>query len=166
MNKVMVMSAEQHQVIQAGFAAIGPVFDVMPIDESAVCAPREAAAAIPDAERAAHWRWNRPGTAPDGQWLSVFVLLDAHHRAIASDSPRCFRGNVGAIVDVGYSFAAEGRSHKFFRTMLMRRSHNMDNDLVAIRRGTRRFAVVHVGFGDFGQCIGAADGDGLGMFPR
>jgi len=95
-----MVSAQQYQVIQAGLTAIGPVFYVMPIDESRVCASWEATAAIPDAERAAHWRWNRPGTAADGERFTVFILLDAYDRTITGNSSRCFRGNVRAIVDV------------------------------------------------------------------
>ena len=39
-------------------------------------------------------------------------------------------------------------------------SHNVDDNLVAIRRRAGRFAVVHVGLGDIGQGIGTAGSDG------
>ena len=46
MNEVVMVSAEQYEVIQARFAAIGPVFDVVSVDKSGVCAAREATTSV------------------------------------------------------------------------------------------------------------------------
>ena len=48
-NEVMMVPAEQYQVVQAGFTPVGPVFYVMPIEESGVRAARKAATAVPNA---------------------------------------------------------------------------------------------------------------------
>ena len=47
-NKVMMVPAEQHEVVQTGFPAVGPVFDVMTIDETGVGTARKAATAVPN----------------------------------------------------------------------------------------------------------------------
>ena len=80
-------SAQQYEVAQAGFAAVGPVLDVVSVDKSGVCAAREAATPVSNAQCTAHRGWNRPGSPADGQRFAIFVLFDAHNRAIAGDSP-------------------------------------------------------------------------------
>jgi hypothetical protein len=47
--QAVVMSAELHEVLEAGFAAVSPVFDVMPIDKSRMRAAREPASLVPEA---------------------------------------------------------------------------------------------------------------------
>ena len=42
----MVMAAEHHQVVLAGLAAVGPVVDVVSVEEAPALAAREAAAAV------------------------------------------------------------------------------------------------------------------------
>ena len=46
-HQPVVMTTEQHQVIQTGLAAMGPMLNVMGIDEAPVTATREAAMPIP-----------------------------------------------------------------------------------------------------------------------
>jgi hypothetical protein len=65
MNKVMMVPAEQHQVVQTGVSPVGPVFDVMSIDESGVRAARKATTIVSNAQCTPHRGWNRPRTAPD-----------------------------------------------------------------------------------------------------
>ena len=46
MNQVMVMPAEQHEVIQIGLASVCPVFYMVPIYEFVIRAARESAAFV------------------------------------------------------------------------------------------------------------------------
>ena len=48
-NKVVMMSAEHHQVVHARLAAIGPMLYVVSIDKSSVRAPRKATTFISNA---------------------------------------------------------------------------------------------------------------------
>jgi hypothetical protein len=41
-----MVAAQQYQVLKFGFAAVGPVFDVVAVREARVRAAREAAAAV------------------------------------------------------------------------------------------------------------------------
>jgi hypothetical protein len=45
-HKAVMVPAQQDEVVEAGFATIGPVFDVMTVDELRMGAAREATAAI------------------------------------------------------------------------------------------------------------------------
>ena len=45
-DEVMMAPAERHEIIQTGLTAIGPVFDVMSIDEFGVGAARKAATPV------------------------------------------------------------------------------------------------------------------------
>jgi hypothetical protein len=47
-HQVMIVSAEQYQVVQARFTTIGPVSYVVSIDKSGVGAAGEAATTIPN----------------------------------------------------------------------------------------------------------------------
>jgi hypothetical protein len=48
-NKVVMMPAEQYQVVQACFAAVSPVFYVMSIDKPRVGTAWEATSLVPNA---------------------------------------------------------------------------------------------------------------------
>lgn len=77
------------------------MFYVVSIDKSRVGAAREAATAVPGTQCTPHRRWNGSRSAADGQRFTVFVLLDADDRAIAGNAPGRYRGNVGAVFDMG-----------------------------------------------------------------
>ena len=58
MNQVMVMPAEQNQVIQVGLSAICPVFYVVPIHVFVVRTARETASCVSEAQCTSHCWWN------------------------------------------------------------------------------------------------------------
>ena len=58
MNQVVVMPAEQNQVIQVGLSAICPVFYVVSIDKLVIGATRESTSFVSHAQRASHSGWN------------------------------------------------------------------------------------------------------------
>ena len=64
MHQTMMMAAKLYQVVETGFAAVGPVFDVMPVDETRVGTARKAAARVPEAECPANRRRNSSCFAP------------------------------------------------------------------------------------------------------
>ena len=59
MNEVMVVPAQQYEVVEAGLTAIGPVFDVVAVAELVVGAPGKAATAVSRPQRTPDSGWNR-----------------------------------------------------------------------------------------------------------
>ncbi len=59
MNQMMMMSTEQHQVVQTGFTTVCPVNDVVPVDELVIGATRETATAVSCLQCPPHRWWNR-----------------------------------------------------------------------------------------------------------
>ena len=58
MHQPMVPPAEQNEIIDAGFTAIGPVPDVVGIDKLIACTARETAAPIPSFQGTPYGGWN------------------------------------------------------------------------------------------------------------
>jgi hypothetical protein len=52
-DEAVVAAAEEDEVREAGLAALGPMSDVVAVDEAAVLAAGEAAASVADSQRAA-----------------------------------------------------------------------------------------------------------------
>ena len=65
MHQVMMMSAEQYQVVHIGLTAIRPVGDVVGIDKATAGTTRKAATAIATLQGSANGRGNAAGLAPD-----------------------------------------------------------------------------------------------------
>ncbi|MDH3789229.1 MAG: hypothetical protein OES53_11775, partial [Xanthomonadales bacterium] len=63
MHQAMMSSAQEYQVIHAGFAAVSPMPDVVCVNKFAAGTTREAATAIPSLECAPYGWWNSPGFA-------------------------------------------------------------------------------------------------------
>ena len=82
----------EHQVIEGGGAAVGPMRNVVGI-AAARRAARETAACIARGERAADRRGNRPGPATDVQHRSVGTFPHHYDAGVARQAPRRFRGN-------------------------------------------------------------------------
>ncbi len=55
-----MMAAEGHEIVEAGFAASGPVFDVVCVYPFALAATGEAAALVANSERMADGSWYDP----------------------------------------------------------------------------------------------------------
>ena len=61
----MVVRAQQGKVVQARFAPVQPVLDVVAVQESVVGAPGEGATAVAQEEGAANGRRNGAGAPAD-----------------------------------------------------------------------------------------------------
>ena len=75
-----------YEVVEAGFAAVGPVFYVVSVDEMAVGAAWEAAVFVSGAESAAYGWGDGAGFAGYAQGLALLVFDDAYCRTIAGYS--------------------------------------------------------------------------------
>jgi hypothetical protein len=100
MDRPVMRPAQQHQICQARGTAIGPVDDVMSVDEAPLRAAREATAPIADAQRPRNRRRNLPCAPPDVQHVALAILVHARPAAVARHPPRRFRGNVGAVFEL------------------------------------------------------------------
>ena len=81
-------TAELHQVIEPGLAAIGPVLDVMTVDEVPVRAAPKAAAVVAHLQAAPDRRRNRSRLAADVQRSDLPAVGHAHQRGIARPAPK------------------------------------------------------------------------------
>jgi hypothetical protein len=154
-NCAMVSAAQQHEIVESGSPAIGPVLDVVRIAE-AVRASGEPAAAVPLVERAPDRGRHGARAAPDIQHIAVRAVR--HHDAarVARQSPRRFRGNANAIEHGKIAGLSVGVASA------LQCSHiDVQHDLEAVSPGhgaaTRLVArepVAQRGFGDETQRIG------------
>jgi hypothetical protein len=81
--------AQEHEVVEGGLAAIGPVDQVMTLGEPEPAA-REPAAPIPNLKGPPQRRRNRAGAPPHIEDRAVFVGGDLHHSRIAAETPGGF----------------------------------------------------------------------------
>ncbi len=79
MQQRMVGTAQQHEIRQLGFSAVGPVLNVVAVDIAAVGATRKSARAIAQPQCAIDGGRNRPGFAANGQRLAVQINVRNHH---------------------------------------------------------------------------------------
>ena len=70
--------AQGDQIVQLGLAAVGPVLDVMALDEAGGGAVGEAAAAVAGVQCSFQGRRDGAGAPADIQRLAVAVLDQAH----------------------------------------------------------------------------------------
>jgi hypothetical protein len=134
----VVPSTQQHQVIQTGGAAVGPMVDVMGIAPSRRAA-REATAAIAGVQRTPNgWR-DRPGATAGLGHLAVSVVMHHHERRVARQPSRRFPGNsLRSMVEFehaafrcrGVLFRALGPSRRWHR----RRVVHVQHHLIAVAR--------------------------------
>ena len=122
-NQVVMEATQQHEVVETGLTTVGPVLDVMTVNELVMGAAREAAAAVSGLQRTAHRGWDRAGTATNVEGLTGFVLGDLGPATIAGNPPRCLRGNVGAVFEV--AVARKAGSHRIVNP-------RMNHHLVAV----------------------------------
>ena len=80
------MSTKQHEVVESGLSTIGPVRDVMAIDEAGIYTTRKTTAVVSSLQCAADRRWNRARFAPDIERFAVLGLTNAYNTTIA-DNP-------------------------------------------------------------------------------
>ena len=95
----MVEAAQQDQVVEAGAATVDPVADMVRMNEAAVRAHREAAAAIAQPESASNRRRHGARLAPDVQHRAAFVRRHRNQRAVATHPAERLRGNARAVVE-------------------------------------------------------------------
>ena len=95
MHQSMMISAELHQIVDAGFTARGPVLDVVAIEVILMGAAGKAAAFVPGFQYPSHGGGDDPELSPDIDEFAGFVFEKFNHTAVTSDAPGCFRGNNG-----------------------------------------------------------------------
>jgi len=136
-DSAVMPATEQGEIRERGGAPLGPVTEVMALDEAG-SAPREATAVVSMIQGSPDRRRNRPG--PGGYFHDTTVPAVPHDYAarIARQSPRRFRGNVCAVLQDGLAGRIGIREN---------RGVDVDHDLVAVRRSTRIDPVVQ-------RCLG------------
>ena len=67
----VVERAEQREIVEIGLAAVGPVLQVMTLEEEAVIAAGEAAGAVAQEQGALEGGGDGAGLAADGEWGGV-----------------------------------------------------------------------------------------------
>ena len=96
-DKAVVVAAQADQVSERGLATIGPVMDMVTLDEDAVAAAREAARRVSFQQRTLHRRGDRARLPTDGQRRAGLILDHVDDAAVAREATGRFRGNAGAI---------------------------------------------------------------------
>src|SRR5690606_5694348 len=84
----MMVAAQKHQIGQPRRAPVGPVPDVMAVQEARVRTARKAAAGIARLQRPANRRRDAAGLATNVQWSAQAILDDGHDACIAREPPR------------------------------------------------------------------------------
>jgi len=96
MDQTMMPTAQQHRIREARLAPIGPMADVVRIDEASVRTAGKGAAAIPGPQGALERRRHRALLAPDIQGLAVGPIHHRHDTAVAAQAFNGFHGQVRA----------------------------------------------------------------------
>jgi len=86
-DEMVVKAAQQHEVVETGLTAVGPVPDVVAVAELVAGTAREAAAAVPGLQGAPHSRRNGPRAPPDVQRLAIGVFFNGAGAAVAANTP-------------------------------------------------------------------------------
>jgi len=92
-------STEQHQVVQLRLAALGPVHDVMGVDEPRAGAPGEASAPVSSPERAADGRRDAASRAADVQDAASLVGLQGQQLRVARQAKRRVQIQGRTVID-------------------------------------------------------------------
>ena len=118
--------AQQDEVVEFGLTPIGPMHDVMAIDEARVHTARKPATAVAAFQRAVNCGWNRPCFAPDIQRFALPRLANAYDRAVTCDPAHRFGRQHRSILHLR-------RIVRIDRPILRQRFRgSVDNDLIAI----------------------------------
>jgi hypothetical protein len=142
-DEAVVMAAKEDEVVERGLATMGPVANVVGIDEAAHLAPGEATAPIPLAERPIDRRRNRPRLPPDGENLAASPD-DRRQRPVTAqpaDDLRADRGPIGELRAPG-PVTGEGLGV------------DVHDHVVAIAALDRGWAASEVGLGDPDERVG------------
>lgn len=75
-HQPVMVAAERHQVLKAGFAAVGPVLDVMAVGVAGVRATGEAAGAVSYPQRSQDRGRNGARLAADRERFALYVFDD------------------------------------------------------------------------------------------
>jgi hypothetical protein len=90
-DRTVVPATEHGEVRERGWAALGPVTDVMSLAEGKPAA-REAAALVAVVERAPQCRGNRAGPGPNFHGAPFLVVSHHYAARVAREALRRFRG--------------------------------------------------------------------------
>ena len=131
-HQSMVSRAEQHEVVERGLAALGPVLDVMAMQPLGGGAAGEAAPLVAARERTAYGWGDAAGSAPHTERLAVGAVHHGDDSRIAAKPPGGLRRDGGAVLD----FTASRASVREYIGL------DVDHDFVAVgckHRGIARF---------------------------
>ena len=84
--ELMMMRTQQHQVIEAGFAARRPVFYVVGIDEARVVTTRKHASSVSCPQRSFDRRGYGTRLATHAEWIAVFVFNNDNGIAVTTQA--------------------------------------------------------------------------------
>ena len=119
-QQLVVVRAQQYEVLEVRLAAIGPVNDVVRVQPAAVVAPRIAAGAVARLQRASHADRNRPAPSPYRQRRAVRVVDDPDNRPVAQESAHRWRRQVGSAALAAQHGFLDMHHHQVRRTGLLR----------------------------------------------
>ena len=147
-----MVPAQQHEVVETGRATVGPVSDVMTIDESRVHAAGKPTAAVAPLQRAMHRRRNHPRFAADIERFAAAALENSDHRAVAGDPAHRFGREHRPVLDLRRIIRIE------IAVLDQRSRGSVHRELIAVGGvdaflGTRRFR--EKSFGENRERIGA-----------
>ena len=137
---------EQHEVVERGLPALGPVLNVMAVQAVGSGAAGEAAPLVAARERSAYGWGDAAGAPPDAERFAVGTIHHGDDSRIAAQPSGSLRRDGGAVLD----FTAPRASVREHFGL------DMDHDFVPVRRKRRRIARFEHPFGHPRQRIGAA----------
>ncbi len=96
-----MLRTQQHQVIEAGFTAGGPVLDVMCIDKAFVVTAGKGTSFVPGLKGTFDRRRYGAGLATDVQRLAVLAFTKDNRMAVTTKSFDAFDRETGTTVAIG-----------------------------------------------------------------
>ena len=100
--------AQQHEVVERGLSALGPVAHVVPVQSVGGRAAGEAAAPVAAHEGAAKRRGDAAGASPDAQWLSPWSVRRRDDASITAQPPCGLRRDGSVVLDLTPARGAPG----------------------------------------------------------
>src|SRR5215831_10377484 len=122
----MVVTAEQHEVVESSLAAIGPMLDVMRVDEARARAARETAALVAAPQCSVQRRRHDASLPADREWLGGRGFDDRDDRCAAGKTPDGLLRDDRAVIDGGWIIRIDSASSA------QRFRGNVHDDLVAV----------------------------------
>ncbi len=111
MHQAMVEVTQLHQVLQARLTAMGPVLDVVTLDEIPRGAPREAAATVSGPECPVNGGRDAAGLSTDVERHAISVFHQAHDSRVAGEAPGALVGKLRTVLQLRAARGVRIREH-------------------------------------------------------